>query len=156
MRDRQHEARNVLLDIDPASVTDAVSLVKFGFSHVRASSSFLKERGIATVYMNRKFELLAAALLHTQRMGLEARLDEAIRSADLGRRVILGSQISYDETSQRLTVHRNFATAKQLEHAKTDDVYVKNVVASILVILASMTFKTVPAPNEDGQNLPKE
>jgi len=148
LRQKLENARNKVRELKPGVLTtftpDDICLQGFtrAYKGSKLSDNYHK-------LQNFMMSLLASGIERTQDLGLEKECERALGFSRAGGSVVLGSQIMYDETNQRLSVPPEFAKGRvtRVGNSSAPDQRgrIKNMTCPVLVRSASVCFEYIPA-----------
>ena len=148
LRQKLENARNKVRELKPGVLTTFTpeDICLQGFTRAYKGSK-LSDR--YHKLQNFMMSLLASGIEHTQDLGLEKECERALRFSRAGGSVVLGSQMMYDETNQRLSVPPEFAKGRvgRVGNSSAPDEHnrIKNMTCPVLVRSASVCFEYIPA-----------
>ena len=153
MRQTLCNARNKVRELRPGVLTTFVpsDICLQGFTRafkgVRLSPEYSK-------LQNFIMSLLASGIEYTQAQGLEQELQRALQYTRAGGSVIVGSEVIYDETNQRLTVPIGLAKGRLAGSGSgvVEKERIKNMTCPVLVREASVHVEYIPGGDRDVED----
>ena len=153
MRQTLCNARNKVRELRPgvltAFVPSDICLQGFtrAFKGARLSPEYSK-------LQNFIMSLLASGIEYTQAQGLEQELQRALQYTMAGGSVIVGSEVIYDETNQRLTVPTGLAKGRLAGSGSgvIEKERIKNMTCPVLVREASVHIEYIPGGDRDAED----
>ena len=152
MRVTLENARGKLRDLRPGIFTTFVpsDICLQGFTRAYKGSKLSDQYHKLQNFI---LSLLASAIEHTQDRGLEEELQRAVAHTQAGGSVVLGSELMYDETNQRLSVPPEFAKGRVRgvggQLATNEHGRIRNMTCPVLVRSGCVCFEYIPAGDSD-------
>ena len=161
VRERDHlrqtllGAQNKIRELRPGVLTTFVpsDICLQGFTRAYKGSRLSPEYGKLQNFI---MSLLASGIEHTQEQGLERELQRALEYTRAGGSVVLGSEVIYDESNQRLMVPVHLAKGRLAGRGSGSVIAkngrIRNMTCPVLVREASVHIEYIPRGDHDAED----